>query len=106
MAPKTPNNGGEPRRRPLQAYNSFPRIDSDSKDSSRRSRASTSDASSPKVNYENDAGNVNQQSESDSPTGITDGARKESDKSGELDTAELPSDFDALPVELISLTDT
>ena len=106
MAPKTPNNGDEPRRRPLQAYNSFPRIDSNPKDSSRRSRASTSDASSPNVNYENDAENASQPSESDSPPSITDRARKESDKSGELDAAELPSDFDALPVELISLTDT
>jgi hypothetical protein len=106
MASKTPSNGDEPRRRPLQAYNSFPRIDSGSKDSLRRSRASTSDASGPNINYENDDENGNQPSESDSPPGITDRARKESDKSGELDTAELPSDFDALPVELISLTDT
>ncbi|KFY53766.1 hypothetical protein V497_08276 [Pseudogymnoascus sp. VKM F-4516 (FW-969)] len=106
MAPKTPSNGDEPRRRPLQAYNSFPRIDSASKDSLRRSRASTSDASGPNINYENDTENVDHPSGSDSPPSITDRARKESDKSGELDTAELPSDFDALPVELISLTDT
>ncbi|OBU01134.1 hypothetical protein VE01_00812 [Pseudogymnoascus verrucosus] len=109
MAPKvskTPNNGDEPRRRPLQAYNSFPRIDSDPKDSSRRTRASTSDGSSPNVNYENDAEIANQPSESDSTPSTIDRARKGSDKSGELDTSELPSDFDALPVELISLTDT
>ncbi|KFY17777.1 hypothetical protein V492_00398 [Pseudogymnoascus sp. VKM F-4246] len=106
MGPKTPSNGDEPRRRPLQAYNSFPRIDSDSKDSSRRSRASTSDGSSPNVYYENDDENANRPSESESPSGVSDRARKESDKSGELDTTELPSDFDALPVELISLTDT
>lgn len=105
MASKTPSNGDEPRRRPLQAYNSFPRIDVGSKDS-RRSRASTSDASSPNVNYENDAENDNQPTETDSPDSITDRTRKRSDKSGELDTTELPSDFDALPVELISLTDT
>ncbi|KFY93302.1 hypothetical protein V498_04490 [Pseudogymnoascus sp. VKM F-4517 (FW-2822)] len=105
MASKTPSNGDEPRRRPLQAYNSFPRIDVGSKDS-RRSRASTSDASSPNVNYENDAENDNQPTETDSPDSITDRTRKGSDKSGELDTTELPSDFDALPVELISLTDT
>lgn len=106
MAPKTPSNGDEPRRRPLQAYNSFPRIDAGSKDSSRRSRASTSDASSPNVNYEIDSENVNQPSDSDSPASIADRAGKESDKSVEVDSAELPSDFDALPVELISLTDT
>jgi hypothetical protein len=109
MAPKaskTPNNGDEPRRRPLQAYNSFPRIDSDPMGSSRRTRASTSDGSSPNVNYENDAEIANQPSESDSTPSTTDLARKGSDKSGELDTSELPSDFDALPVELISLTDT
>lgn len=106
MAPKMPNNGDEPRRRPLQAYNSFPRIDADSKDSSRRSRASTSDASSPNVNYENESENDNQPSDSDSPASMADRAGKESDKSVEVDTAELPPDFDALPVELISLTDT
>jgi hypothetical protein len=60
----------------------------------------------PRTLYDNDTENVDHPSGSDSPPSVTDRARKESDKSGELDTAELPSDFDALPVELISLTDT
>jgi hypothetical protein len=108
MASKKPNNGDEPRRRPLQAYNSFPRIDSDSKDSARRSRASTSDGYNPNLSTEDSTGdtaNAKSNSESDSPPSATDRARTASDKSGEVDTTELPSDFDELPVELISLTD-
>jgi hypothetical protein len=109
MAPKKQNNGDEPRRRPLQAYNSFPRIDPVSADSTRRNRASTADGYNPNLSTEDSASNNENgkpDSESDSIPSATERARAANDKSGDVDTTELPSDFDELPVELISLTDT
>ena len=107
MASTASNNGDEPRRRPLQAYNSFPRIDSDVNDSTRRSRASTLDRTSRNLSNENGTSNAeNVQANSEQFPSTNDRLRTGTDNSGGTDAIELPSGFDELPVELISLTDT
>lgn len=111
MAPTTPNSAQEASRRPLQAYNSFPRIDPATPgiESTPRSRSSTLDGASPNIRPEitsNCIENTKPQSEPDVFDSATGGERNSRDDKKEGNETSLPSDFHELPLELISLTDT
>lgn len=108
MASTTPHNGAEPRRRPLQAYNSFPRIDSTSPGSTLRSRSSTIDGAVANIKSGDETNNIENaksRAESDVLDSTAD-ARAKGDAGRVENGAKVPSDFDELPVELTSLTDT
>ena len=110
MAPTTETPNEEPRRRPLQAYNSFPRPDSSQTTNELRNRASTigsSDASGNstlRIETENAKANSAVRSVNEGNTDEIEGG-KDSSKDGEAQPS-TPADFDELPVELISLCDT
>lgn len=110
MASTTPKATEEFRRRPLQAYNSFPRTDAAPSASEPRARATTIASSSPARNSKPQLKAID--TDNVKPSSATSVSAEDTmdvahdDRPEEIHEPKTPADFDELPLEIISLCDT